>query len=316
MSTGLIPAIDLGGTFIKGGLVGPGARIGSRLSARTLAEQGHRAVTGRIAAMARELAAAATSSGGAPPTAVGLVVPGLVDDERGVAIKAANLDWSDYPICQVLTDMIGLPVRLGHDVAAGALAEYRYGAAAGARVALVVPIGTGLAAGLIHGGQPYRGSHGRTVELGHLRLAWSREPCGCGGTGCVERVASASAIARRYAEAVAAGPGRAGPGGGAADAKAVLALAAGGDPAARRVWADAVRALADGLITLMTVLDPDRIVLAGGLSQAGESLLGPLRQALAERLTFQIAPELVRAQLGVDAGLVGAAITAGLPWEP
>jgi glucokinase len=245
---------------------------------------------------------------GPAPARLAVTIPGIVDEAAGRAIKAANFDWVDYPIGDMLTELIGLPVVISHDVTVGALAEYRYGAAQGAEAALVVPIGTGLAAGLIYHGAPYRGAHGRIVEVGHLELDWSDVPCGCGGVGCVERVASASAIAKRYAKLTGLEPGTdTNP-----DAKAIAQLVREGAPAAVRIWDDAVRALADALVTLITVLDPDRIVVGGGLSRAGETLLAPLRTALDARLTFQQAPDLVVAQLGADAGLIGAAITAGL----
>jgi glucokinase len=254
--------------------------------------------------MGQDLITEATQRAGRQATALAVTIPGIVDEAAGRAVRAANIDWLDYPIAEVLANRLGLPVIISHDVTVGALAEYRYGAASGATVALVVPIGTGLAAGLIYHGEPYRGSHGRIVELGHLALDWSHEPCGCGGEGCIERVASASSIAKRYAvrTGVVGGP----------DAKAIAGLVRKGDPIASGIWDDAVRALAEGLVTLVTVLDPDRIVIAGGLSRAGETLLAPLRAGLSARLTFQEMPQVLAARLGSDAGLIGAAITAGL----
>ncbi|MDR2567106.1 MAG: ROK family protein [Bifidobacteriaceae bacterium] len=308
MSEQAIPAIDVGGTLIKGGLVGPGGSIRNRITRPTGTRDGHRSIVDRIAAVGRELAAAAAEATGRRPSAVGVAIPGLVDEARGRAMLAANFDWSDYPIAAALADLIGTPVVLSHDVTVGALAEYSLGAAAGARAAVVVPIGTGIAAGLVNRGQPYRGAHGRTLELGHLRVPWSDEPCGCGSVGCLERVAAASSIARRYAELTGQ------PVGGPAtpDAKEVGRRAQAGDRAAAQVWHDAVRALAEGLVTVVTLLDPDRIVIAGGLSRAGESLLAPLRAELSDRLTFQVMPDVVEAALGQDAGLVGTAIAAGL----
>jgi glucokinase len=308
VSEQVIPAIDVGGTLIKGGLVRAGGRIENRLSVPTLAREGHIAVVNRIAQAGRELAAAAARATGRPMTTIGVSVPGVVDEAGGLAVRAAAFDWADYPMAATLTGLIGVPVALGHDVTVGALAEYRYGAAAGAQTAVVVPIGTGMAAGLINRGEAYRGAHGRTLELGHTRVPWADEPCGCGAVGCLERVAAASSIALRYAKLAGLAPGDPA----APDAKAVLALAEAGDPVAARVWADAVRALAEGLVTVVTLFDPDRIVIAGGLSRAGEKLLGPLREELARRLTFQVMPQVVAATLGQDAGLVGTAIIAGL----
>ncbi|MDR1798550.1 MAG: ROK family protein [Bifidobacteriaceae bacterium] len=301
----LIPAIDLGGTLIKGALVTPDGRVAERRSVPTGAAEGWNAVVDRMGALGRAMVQLARDHNGQAPNAIGVTVPGLLDEATGVAIQAVNFDWTNLPIRPLLEQRIGVPIVVSHDVAAGALAEHRFGAAQGAQAAVVAPIGTGIAAGLIYRGVPYRGGHGRIVELGHVPLAWSDEPCGCGRTGCLERVASASAIARRYARLAPAGRP-------ALEAKDVVALALAGDPVALPVWQDAIRALGEGFARLVTLLDPDRIVIGGGLSQAGEDLLAPLRQAIQGLLTFQVMPQVVQASLGSDAGVVGAAIGAGL----
>ncbi|MDR2253851.1 MAG: ROK family protein [Bifidobacteriaceae bacterium] len=344
----LVPAIDLGGTLIKGALVGPDGAVERRVAEPTRAEEGHAAVVERLAAMGRRLVRQATQANGWGPAVLGVAVPGLVDAARGVVVSGANIDWRDYPVREALRRRVGSPVEMGHDVTVAALAEHRFGAARGARLAVVAAIGTGIAAALIHQGMPIAGAHGRVAELGHLPLPWAAEPCGCGGVGCVERVGSAAAVAARYAAlkaaadrdgaeaaaatrrpdrgavaesaAACAPPGsRTTPRGGGdadaaagVDAKRVVELVREGDPIARSVWDDAVRALAEALATVVTLFDPDRIVIGGGLSRAGEALLAPLRRQLRSRLTFQIMPEVVAASLGSDAGVVGAAITAGL----
>jgi glucokinase len=305
----------LGGTLIKGALVGSSGRVESRVTVPTGAAEGHLAVVERLVEVGRELVQSMERSGAGRPAALGVAVPGLVDMATGVALKAANIDWVDYSVGAVLAERIGLPVAITHDVAAAAVAEHRFGAARGAEVAVVAAIGTGIAAAVVSRGELILGAHGRIVELGHLPLAWSDEPCGCGGAGCVERVASASALSRRYAAGGGGGPGPAGltaVDGPAAplDAKAVIELAARGDQVAGRVWRDAILALAEALAAVVTILDPDRIVIGGGLSGAGETLLAPLRVRLAERLTFQAVPAVVGAELGSDAGVAGAAIAA------
>jgi glucokinase len=145
------------------------------------------------------------------------------------------------------------------------------------------------------------GAHGAAGEVGHVIVRPGGPPCGCGARGCLESVASASAIGRRYAELS-----------GNTDAAAfdVAARAAAGEPLATVVWRDAVEALADGLLTAQALYDAGIVVLGGGLAEAGEALLAPLRTALDQRITFHRMPQLVRAALGDTAGCLGAALLA------
>ncbi|MDR3360967.1 MAG: ROK family protein [Bifidobacteriaceae bacterium] len=301
----LTPALDLGGTLIKGALVDPSGGIVHRATCPTGAADGHLAVVGRVAELGRELLAEAADRNRQAAPALGVSIPGLVDVGRGLALKAANLDWEDFPVRAALAERVGAQVEICHDVAGAAWAEHKLGAARGAEVAVVVVIGTGLAGALINRDQAVVGAHGLVIEAGHLPLAWSDEVCGCGGGGCVERVASASALVARYTRLAGAEAGL--------DAKEVVRRAQTGDAAARQVWSEAVRALGDCLATLVTVLDPDRIVVGGGLAQAGETLLAPVRARLSQCLRpFQTMPEVVQAKLGSDAGVIGAALAAGL----
>jgi hypothetical protein len=188
---------------------------------------------------------------------------GIVDDECGVAVFSANLGWRDLPLRSLLAARTGLPVGLGHDVRAGALAEAALGAARGVRDVLFVAVGAGVAgAALVDGRLLVAG--GFAGELGHLRVDPAGEPCGCGGRGCVETVASAAAIARRYA----ARTGRP-----VAGAAAVAARVRKGDPDAVAVWEEAVGALAEGLAAAVTLLAPRLVVVGRGLAGAGELLL-------------------------------------------
>ncbi|MFD4658650.1 ROK family protein [Kitasatospora sp. NPDC058444] len=288
-------ALDVGGTYIKGAAV---ARDGGlRHTARwfTRAERGPEAVLETVLDCAAELA------GRFRPAAAGIAVPGIVDEAAGTAVLAANLGWRDLPVRHWLSEHLGIPVAFGHDVRAGGVAEARAGAGRGSRNFLFVPIGTGIAAALMVDGRPLTGSHTRAGELGHLVVRPGGEPCACGARGCVETLASAAAVARRYTAATGE-PG--------VTAKQVGERAATGDRAAATVWQEAVDALADGLASAVTLLDPERIVIGGGLARAGEPYFGPLRAALAARLTFQTMPELVPAELGHEAGCFGAGLLA------
>ncbi|MFG2848667.1 ROK family protein [Kitasatospora sp. NPDC048296] len=288
-------ALDVGGTYIKGGAAGEDGILHESDRWFTGAERGPDAVLETVLAAARELADRHA------PAAAGIAVPGIVDETAGTSVLAANLGWHGLPLREWLAEELGLPVALGHDVRAGGLAEARIGAGRGSRDFLFVPVGTGIAAAVMSDGKAVTGSHVRAGELGHLVVRPGGQPCPCGGRGCLETVASAAAIARRYTAAT---------GEDAVTAKHVGERAAAGDQAAVTVWNEAIEALADALSAAITLLDPERIVIGGGLARAGDPYFTPLRAAVAERLTFQTMPRILPAELGHEAGCQGAALLA------
>jgi len=238
---------------------------------------------------------------GLRPTAVGVVVPGVVDEAAGVAVWSANVGFRDVPLRDLVAERLRLPAILGHDVRAGGLAEARLGAGRQAGHVLFVAIGTGIAAAYTVDGRTLAGAHGAAGEIGHIVVRPDGPACGCGNRGCLEAVASAAAVARRYGALT-----------GTTDTGAarVAQLAAAGDTRAGLVWQEALDALADGLLTGLALFDPDVVVLGGGLAEAGETLFAPLRTALRQRLTFHREPPLVPAALGDEAGCLGAALLA------
>ncbi|MGP3967515.1 ROK family protein [Streptomyces sp. 6N223] len=286
-------ALDVGGTFMKGALLDADGSLRTlRTPERrpTGAERGPEAVVAALLDFAAELRDQADGH----VSAAGIAVPGLVDEESGTALYAANLGWRDVPLRRLAAERLHLPVALAHDVRAGGLAEAALGAGRG-RDFLFVPVGTGIAAAIVIDGRPYPGVAGDSGELGHLTVRPGGEPCACGRRGCVEAYASAAALARR---------GGAPPG-------EVIARAAAGDARAAAVWAEALDALAEALATATLMLDPRLIVLGGGLAESGEALLAPLTRRLAARLpAFRPAPPLARAALGDLATLYGAALLA------
>ncbi|MEY9947446.1 ROK family protein [Kitasatospora sp. GAS1066B] len=294
-------ALDVGGTRIKAGVMAPDGTVLHTEHRATRAEFGPDAVLEAVLGCATELSRVYA------PRAAGLAVPGLVDEASGVAVFAANLGWRQVHLQRWLAKELGIPVAFGHDVRAGALAEARLGAGHGCRSFLFVPVGTGIAAAVMLDGRAMAGSHGFAGELGHLVVRPGGEPCPCGGRGCLEALASAAAIARRYQQATGAGEisGRCD-----ITAEDVQHRAAAGDQHAARIWREAIEALADGLAAAITLLDPERIVIGGGLADAGQPYFGPLRAALAARLTFQRMPEIRPAALGHQAGCLGAALLA------
>ncbi|WP_369368960.1 ROK family protein [Streptomyces sp. CG4] len=294
-------ALDVGGTGMKAALVGDDGELLHRARRATGRERGPDAVVETILDFAAELRAYGLQRYGEAAAAVGIAVPGIVDEERGIAAYAANLGWRDVPLRALLTRRLGIPVALGHDVRTGGLAEGRIGAGKGADRFLFVPLGTGIAGAIGIDGRVEAGAHGFAGEIGHIVVRPSGTPCPCGQHGCLERYASASAVTEAWAAACGD------PDADAADcAKAV----ASGDPNAVRVWQEAVDALADGLVTALTLLDPRTLIIGGGLAEAGEVLFQPLRDAVRQRVTFQKLPVIVPAALGDTAGCLGAGLLA------
>ncbi|MBA9046572.1 MULTISPECIES: ROK family protein [Streptomyces] len=293
-------ALDVGGTGMKAALVGDDGALLHRARRATGRERGPDAVVAGILDFAAELYAYGTERYG-PPAAAGIAVPGIVDEEHGTAVYAANLGWKDVPLRDLLAERLGVPVALGHDVRTGGLAEGRIGAGRGADRFLFVPLGTGIAGAIGIDGRVESGAHGFAGEIGHVVVRPGGTLCPCGQRGCLERYASAAAVSEAWA---AAG------GNPDADAADCARAVAAGDPGARRVWQEAVDALADGLVTALTLLDPRTLIIGGGLAEAGEVLFQPLRDAVRRRVTFQKLPSIVPAALGDTAGCLGAGLLA------
>ncbi|AYY11685.1 ROK family protein [Actinobacteria bacterium YIM 96077] len=289
-------ALDVGGSRLKGAVVDAGGTAAATVEWRLTPEDGADAV---VTSVLSALVNLRHHPAAAHARAAGLAVPGLVDTTSGRAIWSENLRWNDVPIRALAEERTGLPVALGHDVRAGGLAEVRAGAARGADHALVVPVGTGIAAAIVVDGMVIDG-RGLAGELGHVDVGYD-EPCACGARGCTEAVASAAAIARRYTRRCGLAVD------GAAD---VLERKHAGDPDAEAVWAEAIDALSRALATACSLLAPEVVVIGGGLAKAGAELFDPLSDRLAGRLTFQDLPRIVPAALGDRAGCIGAAMMA------
>lgn len=230
---------------------------------------------------------------GMQPVAIGLAVPGLVTPTH--AIFSAAFGWHD--VTADAFNPLDLPLALGHDVRSAAEAERAHGAAGGAEATLFLPIGTGIAgaitlgdrggrapeSGDVSGGAVYGGAAGWAGQIGHMPVYPDGRPCGCGQRGCLSRYASASAIAAQCGET---------------SAEAVVARMAAGDETATRVWHEAADALALALATYTLIFDPALVVVGGGLSLAGETLLTPVRDRLTRRLAFRPPPRLELSRLG------------------
>jgi glucokinase len=279
--------LDLGATDVKL-VVLDGDEVIATDTAPTRSEEGPAAVLGRLV----DLGLAA-----GPADAVGVAVPGQVDSD-GSALFLPNLhgDWTGAPIVEPLADGFGVPVAVLNDGHAFALAETRIGAARGAQDVVCVVCGTGVGGGLVLGGRLQLGMDGRGGEIGHMTVAPDDAVCGCGNRGCVEAIAGARAIARAA---------------GKEDFAAVLSAAQSGEAAARAALERAGRYLGIAVANLAVVLTPERVVVGGGVAEADELLLGPLRDEVVRR-AGAVAPveriEIVRAALGPFAGAIGAAL--------
>ena len=302
--------VDLGGTKMAVGVVDSDQKIHfqGREPSTGLSEQ----------KLMDELADELTQAKQARPDvlAAGLGIPATIDFDRGEAIHAVNLTITDVPIRGLIQERIGLPVYGETDAHVAALAEHLYGAGRGAQNVVLLTIGTGIGGGLILNGEVYRGSTGAAAELGHIVIEEDGPPCqgNCPNHGCVEALASGTAIAKAGKEAAARDPDSAlgkalaeGPIAG----RTVTELALAGDRPAREVVAQAGRHIGVALSSLANIFDPDVFVIGGGVSVVGDLLLDPAREELRSRaLPPQNERPVKRAQLGPDAGMIGAAAMA------
>jgi glucokinase len=289
-----VVAVDVGGTEIKSALVDSDLNVIATITAPTPKADSTGAETVKaIAVIVAEFGAAHKVE------AVGLAVPGALDEPAGTSRWSGNLQWKNLPIRDLLHAAINIPVAFGHDVRTAAVAELRSGAAKGARNAIFIPVGTGIAAALIIDGE-IRSAEGYAGEIGHVNVN-GKYPCVCGKTGCLEAASSTLAISKAYE----AQSGKSGT-----TTEEIFKLVTAGDTVATSVWNDATAAMARACESLITILAPEVIVFGGGLSNAGETFLKPIRDYLDASLTFQRKPRLEIAHYGSKAGTIGCAILA------
>lgn len=290
-------ALDVGGTNLKGAVVNASGRsIASRsVPAGSTGDQSIE----RIVGLLTELRDSAHLLGHTV-VGVGVVTPGMVDAQNGIVRYASSLDWTDVPLRAILSAALGVPVEIGHDVRSSGLAENLFGASADVHNSVLVAIGTGVAASILSDGHPVVGAITTAGELGHIPAIPDGEDCTCGQRGCLEVYLSGAGLARRYA-AAGGEPGL--------DAAAISSRL-GTDAIADRVWTEGVHAFALGLTSVTLLIDPLVIVLTGGVSRAGDRLLGPLRAELQKSLAWRNAPEIRLSELGTAGALIGASVLA------
>lgn len=302
--------IDLGGTKIASVLIDRAGQVIEQRRYPTIPAEGAAKVIERIAATIRELEAAAHGA----VAGVGIGIPGAVDSRNRRVISAVNLGWYEVPVGDLLVEALGSAwadrLWVDKDANAAAVGELFYGAGFGAQQLICVMVGTGVGAGLIFDGRLYHGAKGGDGNIGHLIVQPDGEICACGKRGCIETIASGPAIARRARAAVQRSESSTLSVLDAETITAVQVVAAAhtGDSVAQRILAEAGHALGMGLAFYIDLTNPERIIIGGGVSAAGDWLLNPLRQTLAERAlpVNTLAVQVVPAALP-DAGAVGAA---------
>jgi len=303
--------VDLGASRIRAGLLAPDGRFHARLQVPTEASKGPDEVLANLIALIRQVMAQA---GGEPVGGIGVAAAGQIHPESQAVVYAPNLGWTDVPLRAFLENAFGLPVWVENDVRGAAWGEFRHGAGRGAQSLIAVFVGTGVGSGAVLGGRLWRGASNAAGEIGHTQVVPDGLPCRCGNRGCLEVYASGSGFGRRLETALAAGtttklaewtrgePGR-------LTAAQVARAALEGDSFAERLWSDAVSFLGLALTNAVTLLNPERLVLGGGVMETVPALVQNVAAHIQANTTLMAkrAVRVTTAELGEWAGAVGAA---------
>ena len=308
--------IDLGGTNIKAGVVDETGRIVSQAYAKTQAQRPYRDIV-------RDMAACVTMSMNhinitqADIEAIGIGIPGLARQNDGSVIYCTNLGWRDIPLRQEMQKYLSKPVFIDNDATVAGYAESIAGVSKGYPCSVFLTLGTGTGGGIVINGKPWTGRHGIASELGHMTIALDGVPCTCGNDGCAERYTSATAIIRMARQACMTYTDSmmlklAGGDLDHINAKTVFDAAKAGDAVACEVFDRYCTNLAIVINNIICTLDPDMVVLGGGVSHAGNFLLEAVRSQLPRFLLYKSlpSPKVELAQLGNEAGMIGAAALA------
>ena len=307
----LTVGVDVGGTKVLGGVVDASGKVLAS-SRRDTPREGGSELTQTIAAVALELMQEHSI------TAVGVSAAGFVSSDRKTMLATPNIaDWNGVQLDLELTKLIGLPVVIENDANAAAWGEAKFGAGRNQAHMMMLTIGTGVGGGIVLNNELYRGAFGVAAEFGHLRVVPEGHLCGCGARGCFEQYASGSALRRHAREAISASPDLArnllARGDGTIDGltgQAITDAAREGDAVALAAFQTTAQYLGAGIASLAVLLDPSCVVIGGGVIDAGEILLAPTREAMKRYMPFagkHPYPEIVAAELGNEAGLVGVA---------
>ena len=316
MSSAEAIGVDLGGTKMLVGVVDDGSNVAWESRERSTGQD----EAALMDLLAQEVGEAVAARPGV--AALGLGIPATIDHEKGIAISAVNLPIDNLPIRELAMKRTGLPTFVDNDANVAALAEHLYGAARNADNVVMLTVGTGIGGGLVLGGEIYRGATGAGAELGHMVIEMDGPRCqgNCPGRGCVETLASGTALGREGREAAEREPesalGKMSAAGREIDGSAVTEAALGGDRTAIEVFDLIGSRLGVALASFANIFEPELIVIGGGVIAAGDLLLEPARRELRARaLPPMNRTPVVVAELGQDAGMIGAAALARIELE-
>jgi glucokinase len=312
MAAGCVIGVDLGGTKMLAGVVDRDLQVHHRAIRRSREERDPERLLDSLVEAVEE----AREAAGGAVDAVGFGIPSLVDARRGVAVSTVHLPLVDVPFRDVMAERLGVPVAVDNDASAAMVAEHRHGAARGARTAALLTLGTGIGGGLVIDGELVHGASGAAGEWGHMVIDVDGPPCTCGSEGCLETLVSGSALGRAGLRVARSAPesalGRALAGGREITGMLVTELAHDGDEAARDVVALMGQYLGIGITNVVNILNPEVVVVGGGVIGAGDLLLEPARRIVAERA---LAPSrdqvrIVPTRFGDASGMIGSALLA------
>lgn len=306
--------VDLGGTNIAAGLVSEEGKILAQLSTPTLVGRHYSEVMADMAdVILRLLEREGVSLD--EIAYIGIGSPGAIDADKGVVVFANNLYWHHVPVREELQKHIDKPVYIDNDANVAGLAEFKAGVSQGAENSIFLTLGTGVGGGVIIGGRIYVGSHNVGSELGHMIVSVNGRECTCGNKGCWETYTSATALIKDGVAAAQAHPDSliaTSVGGDLSQitAKTVLDAAKAEDPAALEVFDNYLEYMAMGIVSIINCFDPEIIAIGGGVSKAGQWLIDKIAERVALRVFYKDLPyaKIVLAQLGNDAGIIGAAM--------
>lgn len=305
--------IDVGGTNVKIALVDDGKIIYSN-SVPTYAQMGYEYTVNNIKQAIRDLMKE-TETTSADIKGIGFDFPGQVDYKTGVVKLAPNIPgWVNVPIAQMIEDEFHIPTRIDNDVRCAALGEMNFGAGKGCQNFVCITVGTGIGSGLVVNGQLVRGAANAAGEIGHIKLQMKDGPiCGCGDTGCLEAFASGPSIvamAQDYLKSGKSTKFREMAGDGEISPYIVAKAAEAGDPVAKRIFTIIGEYVGMGLVSVINLLNPEKVIIGGGVAEAGDLLLEPIRKTIKERamVVARESVEIVPAELGNSAGVIGASM--------
>ncbi len=305
--------IDLGGTYIKYGLVNETGEIIEKGKVLTPTGCGYAETVEVIMSAVRGLA-----KSGAPIGGLGIGAPGIVDGEKGIVRTSGNLGWENKPLAEDLSAKLGIPVTLANDANAAAFGEYVCGAGSDYKSVVLITLGTGVGSGIVLNGKLYEGNEGAGAELGHEVIRMDGEKCACGRRGCFEAYASATALIKQTKRAMGKDKESTlwrlcGGDIGLVNGKTAFDGAKGEDKTAKRVVSNYLRYLSEGLANIANTFRPEAILIGGGISAQGDTLTKPLQKRVNKLMLGHgryASVKILAATLGNDAGLVGAAMLA------